>query len=180
MGETIGSNGRPHLAWARVLIVVGVAIALVSAVLGYVWLQRMPELQPVDFGQHVPIVATETTSVTIFVSTGLSSPPSCEVTTENGGAVTVGEAESYHQAGGLESAFAFPGTSGTTYVVTCSSAAEAGRFAVAQDVAVPVNVLIATGSLGLGLCGVGLVVTTGRRRATNPRSSSTRGLRTPK
>ena len=174
VGEGVGVSERPHLAWARVLIVVGVAIALASAVLGYVWLQRMPELQPVDFGQRVPVVATETTSVTIFVSTGLSSPPSCEVTTGNGGAVTVGEAERYHQGGGLESAFGFPVTSGTTYVVTCSSAAEAGRFAVAQDVAVPVNVLIATGSLGLALCGAGLVVTTGRRRATNTRSSSTR------
>jgi hypothetical protein len=174
VGEGVGVSERPHLAWARVLVVVGVAIALASAVVGYVWLQRMPELQPVDFGQRVPVVATETTSVTIFVSTGLSSPPSCKVTTGNGGAVTVGEAERYHQGGGLESAFGFPVASGTTYVVTCSSAAEAGRFAVAQDVAVPVNVLIATGSLGLALCGVGLVVTTGRRRATNTRTSSTR------
>lgn len=137
---------------------------MTSAVVGYLWLQRMPELEPVDFGQQVQITATESTSATIFVSTGLSRPPSCEVTSEDGDPVAAGDAERYHQGGGLESAFGFPVTSGTTYTVRCGRAAEGGRFAVAQDAAAPEAVFIGVGSLGLVMCGVGAVVAARQRR----------------
>jgi hypothetical protein len=127
----------------------------VSAAVGYAWLKRMPELQPVDFGQQAQIRATESTSATIFASTGMSQPPSCEVTSGNGDPVTVGDAQHYHQGAGLESAWGFPVTSGTTYTVMCRGAAEDGRFAVAQDAAVPEVIFIAAGSLGLVMSVVG-------------------------
>ena len=115
----------------------------------------MPDLQPVGFGQQVQIRATEHTSATIYGSTGMSRPPSCTVSTGNGELVTVGDAQDYHQAGGLESAGGFLVTAGTTYTVTCRSEAGDGRFAVAQDAAVPEGIFIAAGSLGLAMCGVG-------------------------
>lgn len=144
-----------HIPWARLLILAGAATMLISAAVGYVWLERMPELKPVDFGQQAQIRATESTSATIFASTGMSQPPSCEVTSGNGDPVTVGDAHHYHQEGGLESASGFPVTAGTTYTVTCRGASEDGRFAVAQDAAVPEGIFIAAGSLGLVMCVVG-------------------------
>ena len=137
---------------------------LVSAAVGFVWLERMPELQPVDFGQQTSLRATESTSATIFASTGMSQPPSCEVTSGNGVPVTVGDARRYHQGAGLESASGFPVTSGTTYTVTCRGAAEDGRFAVAQDAAVPQVSFIAAGSLGLVMSVVGGLVAFAQRR----------------
>lgn len=68
------------------------------------------------------------------------------------------EAARYHQGGGLESAFGFPVSSGTTHTVMCGSSTEAGRFAVAQDAEVPERVFIAAGSLGLVMCGWGGVL----------------------
>lgn len=127
----------------------------ISAALGYVWLKRMPELQPVDFGQQTQIRATESTSATIFASTGMSQPPSCEVTSGNGDPVTVGDAQHYRQGAGLESASGFPMTSGTAYAVTCRGTAQHGHFAVAQDAAVPEVNFIAAGSLGLVMSVVG-------------------------
>ena len=173
MSATPAASDKRHVAWARVLVVAGVVTTLVSAVVGYVWLHRMPALQAVDFGQRVQIAATESTSATIFASTGLSRPPSCEVSSGNGEAVTVGEADRYHQGGGLESAFGFPVTSGTTYTVTCK-ATETGRFAVAQEAGAPEGLFIAAGSLGLVMCGVGGVLMARQRRAMNTRSDSTR------
>lgn len=174
MSKTLAVTDNAHLLWARVLIVAGAVITLASAGVGYLWLHRIPELQPVDFGQHVQIIATESTSATIFASTGLSRPPSCEVISENGDPVAVGNARRYHQGGGLESTFGFSVTSGTRYTVTCSSATEAGRFAVAQDAAVPEGVFIAAGSLGLVICAGGGVLMARQRRAINTRSDSTR------
>jgi hypothetical protein len=175
VSKTLDVADRGHARWARLLIVAGAVTTLTSAAVGYLWLHRMPELRPVDFGQQVQITATASTSATIFASTGLSRPPSCEVTSGNGGPVTLGEAERYYQSGGLESAFGFPVTAGTTYTVTCGSAAETGRrFAVAEDAAVPEGVFIAAGSLGLVMCGVGGVLMAGQRRAMNTRSDSTR------
>lgn len=137
----------------------------VSAAVGYVWLNRIPELQPVDFGQQTSIRATESTSATIFASTGMSQPPSCEVTAGNVDPVTVGDAQRYHQGAGLESAWGFPVISETTYTVTCLGAAEDGRFAVAQDAAVPELGFIAAGSLGLVMFVLGgLVVFRQRQR----------------
>jgi hypothetical protein len=173
VSETVAVADQRHTLWARVLTVAGAATTLVSAVVGYLWLHRMPELQPTDFGRQVQITATKSTSVTIFASTGLSRPPPCEVTSGNGDPVTVGEAEHYHQGGGLESAFGFPVTSGTTYTVTCGSATETGRFAVAQDAAVPEGVFMTAGSLGLVMCGVGGVLMVRQRRAMNTGSDST-------
>lgn len=173
MSATRAASDKRHVAWARVLVVAGAVTTLASAVVGYLWLHRMPGLQAVDFGQRVQFAATESASATIFASTGLSRPPSCEVTSGSGEAVTVGEAEHYHQGGGLESAFGFPVTSGTTYTVTCS-ATETGRFAVAQDADVPEGLFIAAGSLGLVMCGVGGVLIARQRRAINTRSDSTR------
>lgn len=164
MSETLAVTDRGRVPWARFLIVAGAVTTLASIVVGYVWIQRMPALQPVDFGQQVQITATKSTSATIFASTGLSRAPSCEVTSGNGDAVPVGDAERYHQGGGLESAFGFPATSGTTYTVTCRSAAEAGRFAVAQDAAAPEGVFIAAGTLGLVMCGVGGLLAARRRQ----------------
>lgn len=93
--------------------------------------------------------------------TGLSRPPSCEVTSDDGNPVAVGEPEGYHQGDGLESAYEFPVASGTTYTVSCDSA-ETGRFDVAQESAPPQGVFIGAGSLGLVLCGVGAILTSGR------------------
>lgn len=174
MSEALAVADQRHRPWARLLIVAGAVTTLASAVVGYLWLHRMPELQPVDFGQQAQITATESTSATIFASTGLSRPPSCEVNSENGDPVHVGEAERYYQEGGLESALGFPVTSGTTYTVRCTGATEAGRFAVAQDAAVPEGVFIAAGSLGVVMCGVGGVLMARQRRAMNTRSDSTR------
>jgi hypothetical protein len=137
---------------------------LVSAAVGYLWLKRMPELHPVDFGQQAQIRATESTSATIFASTGMSQPPSCEVASGNGDPVAVGEAERYLQEGGLESTFGFPVASGTTYTVTCTTATEAGRFAVTQDATVPEGVFMETGLLGLVVCGTGVVLAARQRR----------------
>jgi hypothetical protein len=173
MSESLAVTDRPHVALVRLLIVAGALIVLASAIVGYLWLQRMPELQPANFGQRVQITATESTSATIFASTGLPGPPSCTVTSENGEPVTVGEAESYRQGGGLESTFGFAVTSGTTYTVTCGSAGDAGRFAVAQDVATRQSLFIGAGMLGLVMCGVGGVLTARQRRAMKTRSSST-------
>lgn len=141
--------------WARILILAGAVTILASAVVGFVWLKRMPELQALDFGQQAKITATASTSATIFASTGMPRPPSCEVISENGAPVIAGAAKRYYQGDGLESAYGFPMTSGTTYTVTCLGAAEDGRFAVAQDAAVPEGLFIAAGSLGLFMCVVG-------------------------
>lgn len=78
--------------------------------------------------------------------------------------VVVGEAERYLQEGGLESAFGFPVASGTTYTVRCTSATQAGRFAVAQDAAVPEGAFMAAGLLGLVVCGIGVVLAKRQRR----------------
>jgi hypothetical protein len=173
--KTLEVVEKGHAPWARLLIVAGAVTTLASAAVGYLWLHRMPELRPVDFGQQVKITATESTSATIFASTGLSRPPSCEVTSANGGRVTLGGARRYYQGGGLESAFGFPVTAGTTYTVTCGSATETGRrFAVAEDAAVPEVVFITAGSLGLVMCGVGGVLMVRQRRAMSTRSESTR------
>jgi hypothetical protein len=142
----------------------GAVLILASAVVGYVWLQRMPELQPVDFGEHGQITATDSTTATIYAATGLSQAPSCEVTSEDGTSVAVGEAERYRQEGGLESAFGFPVAAGTTYTVTGSGATETGQFAVAQDDAVPEGAFMAAGLLGLVVCGVGVVLAARQRR----------------
>lgn len=131
---------------------------------GHTWLKRIPELQPVGFGQQVEISATASMSATIFASTGMSRPPSCDMITENGDPVTVGEVSRYVQGGGLESAFGFPMTSGTTYVVTCRGEAPEGCFAVAPDVAVPEGIFIAAGSLGLLMCVVGIVLAARQRQ----------------
>ena len=155
MSDTRGVTHRAHIPWAPLLILAGAATVFVSAALGYVLLNRMPDLQPVDFGQQAQIRATESTSATIFASTGMSQPPSCEVTSGNGDPVTVGDAQHYHQRAGLESALGFAVTSGTTYTVTCRGAAEDGRFAVAQDAAVPEVSFIAAGSPGLVMLVVG-------------------------
>jgi hypothetical protein len=164
MAKTLDVTNKPHVPWAKALIVGGAVLTLASAVVGYLWLQRMPELQPVDFGEQVQVTATESTSATIYASTGLSQAPSCEVTSGHGASVTVGEAERYLQEGGLESAFGFPVASGTTYAVTCTSATEAGEFAVAQDDAVPEGAFMAAGLLGLVVCGVGVVLAARQRR----------------
>jgi hypothetical protein len=158
MAGRVAVTSRPHTPWAKALIVGGAVVTLVSAVVGFLWLQRMPELQPVDFGEQVKITSTATTSATIYASTGLSRAPSCEVSIGDGASVAVGEAERYLQEGGLESAFGFPVASGTTYTVTCASATEAGRFAVAQDAAVPEGAFMAAGLLGLVVCGTGAVL----------------------
>lgn len=168
-----GVTDRVHIPWARLLIIAGAATMVISAAVGYAWLKRMPELQPVDFGQHAQIRATESTSATIFASTGLSQAPSCAVTSGGGDPVTVGNAQRYHQAEGLESAFSFPVTAGTRYTVTCSGASEDGRFAVARDPAVPEGIFIAAGSLGLVMCVVGgLLAFRQRQRRSPPRSSA--------
>ena len=164
MAETPAVTIKPHVPWAKALIVGGAVLTLASAVVGFLWLQRMPELQPVDFGEQVQISATESTSATIYASTGLSQAPSCEVTLGDGARATVGEAERYLQEGGLESAFGFPVASGTTYTVTCTSPTEAGQFAVAQDDAVPEGAFMAAGLLGLVVCGVGVVLAARQRR----------------
>lgn len=164
VSKALAVTSRARFPLGAVLIVAGAVTTVIAAVVGYLWLQRMPELRPVDFGQQVQVTATESTSATIFASTGLSRPPSCEVTSENGVPVTVGEAARYHQGGGLESAFGFPVSSGTTYTVRCGSSTEAGRFAVAQDAAVPEGVFIAAGSLGLVMCGWGGVLAARQRR----------------
>jgi len=111
----------------------------------------------------VQITAAESTSATIYVSTGLSEAPSCEVTPGDGASVTLGEAERYLQQGGLESASGFPVASGTTYTVTCTSPTKAGQFAVAQDAAVPEGAFMAAGLLGLVVCGVGVVLAARQR-----------------
>ncbi|MFC5177662.1 hypothetical protein [Nocardioides taihuensis] len=164
MAKTLAITNKPHVPWAKALIVGGAVLTLASAVVGYLWLQRMPELQPVDFGEQVQITPTESTSATIYASTGLSQAPSCEVTSGDGDSVTVGEADRYLQERGLESAFGFPVASGTTYTVTCTSATEAGQFAVAQDDAVPEGAFMAAGLLGLVVCGVGVVLAARQRR----------------
>lgn len=172
MRDTLVVARRRHVPWVRLLIVAGAVIALASAVVGALSRQRMPEMHPVDFGQQVQITATDATTATIFGSTGLSQAPSCKVATANSEPVPVGEAERYRQGGGLESVFSFPVTAGTTYTVTCA-AAEPGRFAVAQDAAVPTGVFIAAGSLGLVMFGVGLIWAR-RPRATDGSSHSPR------
>jgi hypothetical protein len=53
MARTMAVTNRPHFPWAKALTVGGAVLILASAVVGYLWLQRMPELQPVDFGEHV-------------------------------------------------------------------------------------------------------------------------------
>jgi hypothetical protein len=163
MAEQTAVARTPHAPWAVALIVGGALLTLASAVVGYLWLGRVPELAPVDFGEQVEIISTDSASTTIYVSTGLSQAPSCEVTLANGAAVRVGEAERYVQQGGLESAFGFV-VPGTTYAVTCASA-EPGQFAVAQHLAVPERVFIATGVLGLAACGVGVGLAVGRERS---------------
>ena len=150
-----GDAERLHVPWALLLVLVGALTVLVSAGVGFTWLNRMPDLQPVDFGQQAQVRAQESTSATIYASTGMSRPPSCTVSPGTGELVTVGDAQDYHQAGGLESAGGFLVTAGTTYTVTCRSEAGDGRFAVAQDAAVPEGIFIAAGSLGLAMCGVG-------------------------
>jgi hypothetical protein len=157
-------SSRPRTGWAKALILGGVAFTVVSAVVGYLWLHRMPELRPVDFGEHVQITATRTTSATIYASTGLSRAPSCAVSTGDGAPVAVGEVDRYLQEGGLESAFGFRVAAGTTYAVTCTHATEAGRFAVAQDAAFPEGVFVAAGVLGLVVCGTGVVLAARQRR----------------
>jgi hypothetical protein len=164
MAEKLAVTHTPHVRWAKELIVGGALLTLASAVVGYLWLQRVPELNPVDFGEHVTVTATKSASATIFASTGLSRAPSCDVTTGDRASVTVGEAARYQQKGGLESAFGFPVESGTTYRVTCASATEAGQFAVAQDAAVPETAFMATGLLGLIACGGGVVLAARQRR----------------
>ena len=75
VSKALAVTSRARFPWGGVLIVAGAVTTVIAAVVGYLWLQRMPELRPVDFGQQVQVTATESTSATIFASTGLSRPP---------------------------------------------------------------------------------------------------------
>jgi len=147
-----------------VLVTAGALTVLASAVSGWLLLDRMPDLSPVSFGQQVHITASETATATIYVSTGLARAPVCEVTAGNGVRMTAADAGHYRQRGGLESAFGFPMSAGTSYTVTCGRVTESGRFAVARDADVPEGAFIGAGTLGVLACFVGLVLAAGERR----------------
>ena len=152
----MSSMTKPRKAW--VLIIVGAVMTLGSGVTGFVWLNRVPDLHPVSFGERLELTATGSGTVTIFTSTGQSSAPTCRVTTHDGGEVVLGEPHRYQQSEGMESSYGFTGTSGTTYTVSCESPGQIGRFAVAEVSNFPKAVFVTVGSLGLLLCAAGGVL----------------------
>jgi hypothetical protein len=65
----------------------------------------------------------------------------------------------------MESSYAFTGTSGTTYMVSCESPGQVGRFAVVEVSTFPGAAFVTVGSLGLLLCAAGGVLAWRKRRA---------------
>ena len=59
----MSSKTKSRKAW--VLIIVGAVIALGSGVTGFVWLNRVPDLHPVSFGEQLEITAAGSATVTI-------------------------------------------------------------------------------------------------------------------
>ncbi len=116
---------------ARVLVVVGAVMTLGFSVVGFLWLNRAPDLDPVPFGERSEITATGSGTATIFTSTGQGVPPACQATTRDGREVVLGEPGRYQQLEGMESSYGFTTTSGTTYTVGCGNPGQTGRFAVA-------------------------------------------------
>jgi hypothetical protein len=145
-------------SWWAILLILGAVMTLGSAVLGFVWLNRVPDLQTVAFGEPTQFTATGT-AATIFTPTGLSTAPPCDVTTPDGVALELGEPERYQQSAGMESSYGFTASSGMTYTVGCGSPGQTGRFAVAEVSHFPAGVFVAVGSVGVILCaGAGLLV----------------------
>jgi hypothetical protein len=147
------------------LIVVGAVIVLGSGVLGFIWLNHMPELHPVPFGEHAAITATRSGAATIFTTAGQATVPSCLVTTEHGAALALGKPARFQQSEGLESTYGFTTTSGRTYTVSCSIPGEGGRFAVGEIDRFPEAVFLVVGSIGLLTCVGGGVLAWRERNA---------------
>jgi hypothetical protein len=158
----VSSMQRLRMAW--VLVIVGALMALGSGAVGFLWLNRVPDMHPVPYGEQSEFTATGSGAVTIFTSTGQSTAPTCRITTRDGRNVAVGEAERYQQAEGLDSTYGFTATPGTTYTISCGSPGQLGRFAGAMVNTFPTGVFIATGSFGLLVCAVGGVLARRQRR----------------
>jgi hypothetical protein len=151
---------------AVILMIVGAVMTLGSAVMGFVWLNLAPELDPVPFGEQSQVTATRSGSATIFSPTGQSAAPPCTATTADGAEVGLGEPERYLQLEGMESSYGFPTSAGSTYTVTCGGPGQVGRFAVEEVSGFPEAVFLTVGSLGLLLCaGGGALAWRHRRRA---------------
>ena len=142
-------------AWA--LVIVGAVILLGSGALGFVWLNRTPDLHPVPFGERATITASHPDTATIFTTSGLTAAASCRVT-QDSGAVALGEPGRYQQFEGMESTYVFTTTRGATYTVSCGQPGQSGRFAVAEVGRFPEAAFLAAGSIGLLLCVGGLVL----------------------
>jgi hypothetical protein len=160
-------SGSPT-AWG--LIIIGAVITLGSGVIGVVWLNRMPDLHPVPFGEQAQITASGSGGATIFTSTGQAATPACQATTPDGRPLVLGEPQRYQQSARMESIYGFTTTSGTTYTVSCGDPGQAGQFAVAEVSAFPEVAFLAVGSLGLLLSAAGGVLAwrRGRTPATHP------------
>ena len=158
----MSSMQRLRMAW--VLVSVGALMAVGSGAAGFLWLNRVPDLHPVPYGEQSEFTATGSGAVTIFTSTGQSTAPACRVTTRDGRNVAVGEAERYQQAEGMESTYGFTATPGTTYTVSYGSPGQLGSFAVAMGNTFPTGVFMATGSFGLLLCAAGGILAWRQRR----------------
>jgi hypothetical protein len=61
--------------WAKVLIIAGAVITLGSGAAGFLWLNRVPDLRPVTFGEQAQITATGSGGASIYTPTGQQLPP---------------------------------------------------------------------------------------------------------
>ena len=143
-------SGQSRKAWG--LFLVGIVVALGTAVVGYVGLNNVPNLKPVSLGEQVAITATDSDTATIFTPAGMGTAPSCRVATLDGTRIALVEPDRYQQSEGLEATYGFPVTSGTTYTVVCGERDQPGQFAVAEVSTFPEGVFLIVGAVGIVLC----------------------------
>ena len=137
-------------------IIAGAVIMLGTAAVGFRWLNRVPELDPVPFGEQTQVTATGSGGATIFTPTGQAVTPACQAV-RDGRPVVLTPPRRYQQSAGLESSYGFTTTSGVTYTVGCGNPGQLGQFAVAEVSGFPEAAFLAIGSLGLLLAVAGFV-----------------------
>jgi hypothetical protein len=152
------------MAWG--LISVGAVITLGSGVIGFVWLNRLPDLHPVSFGEQTQVTATSSAEATIFHLHRPRSDPCLPGNDAGRQARRAGCAAAVSAVGGhgvqprlhhdiqyhLHGQLRGPG--------------QAGQFGVAEVRGFPEVAFLAMGSLGLLSSATGGVVAWRRSRTT--------------
>lgn len=170
--------GRRSSRAGVALVVAGGLSVIGGAVYGFISVGSLGtgDLDTVPLGEQITFTPSGSHNANIFTpgASDFSGPPDCTVTTTDGRTVTLGEATPYafNQELQMESSYGFDLSPDTTYLITCGSPGDAGRFAVVEVPILPQVVAIVAGSLGMLAFVAGLLlVVVGRRRRRRERGA---------